>query len=428
MNLHIDPSTLADPIPAAAQPIRVGMLVGAVGNGGGGVPASLRALCAALHRPPDVSVQVFAADRSAVAFDLEAWKPAQLRLFDVVGPRSFGFGPRLGPALVAADLDVLHVHGLWMYGSVAASRWASRTGRPYVVSPHGMLDPWALANSRWKKAAALFAYEARHLRGAAWLHALCASEREAIRAFGLRNLVCTVANGAHAPAVESYAPRRAAARASGRRTLLYLGRLTPKKGLAILLAAWAAAKHAPEAWAWDLVVAGSGTPAYEAGLVDLVSALGIGASVRLVGHLDGEAKAAAFARADAFVLPSVSEGQPLAVLEAWGYGLPALITSQCNLPEGFAAGAAMPINCSVDDLAAGLRALFELSDEARDAMGARGRALVETTFCWGRSARDLERIYRQAISRTALRRGLERRSDGDEPCAGRGRGAGRTTP
>ncbi|GLK55242.1 poly(glycerol-phosphate) alpha-glucosyltransferase [Methylopila capsulata] len=411
MNLHIDLSTPADPIEAVARPIRVGMLVGAVGNGGGGVPASLRALCAALHRSPEVSVEVFAADRTAAVVDVEAWKPAQLSLFDVVGPTSFGFGPGLGPALIAADLDVLHVHGLWMYGSVAASRWSSRTGRPYVVSPHGMLDPWALANSRWKKAAALFAYEARHLRGAAWLHALCASEREAIRAFGLRNLVCTVANGAHAPAVESYAPCRAAARASGRRTLLYLGRLTPKKGLAILLAAWADAKHASDARAWDLVVAGSGTPAYEAGLVDLVSALGIGASVRFVGHLDGEAKAAAFARADAFVLPSVSEGQPLAVLEAWGYGLPALITSQCNLPEGFMAGAALPIDCAVDDLAAGLRALFALPDEARDAMGARGRALVETTFCWGRSARDLERIYRQAIAQAAPRRPLERRCD-----------------
>jgi poly(glycerol-phosphate) alpha-glucosyltransferase len=116
------------------------------------------------------------------------------------GPDSFGYAPGLSAALVAADLDLLHAHGLWMFYSTAVLGWAWTTRPPYIVSPHGMLDPWALRNSRFKKLIALWAYERRHLANAACLHALCREEAQAMRQLGLRNPTCIVANGLDAPA------------------------------------------------------------------------------------------------------------------------------------------------------------------------------------------------------------------------------------
>jgi glycosyltransferase involved in cell wall biosynthesis len=109
--------------------------------------------------------------------------------------------------------------------------------------PRGMLDPWALNNSRFKKKLAALVFENSHLRCAACLHALCQSEAKSIRAYGLTNPICVVPNGIDLPwvvegselRVESSALQRFAA---GRKILLYLGRIHPKKGLANLLKAW----------------------------------------------------------------------------------------------------------------------------------------------------------------------------------------------
>ena len=101
----------------------------------------------------------------------------------------------IGAAVEASNADILHVHGIWMYPSVVALRW-SREARPYLVSPHGLLKPRALRNSRWKKRIAALLYENEHLRHAACLHALNAAEAEAFRAYGLKNPICVIPNGA----------------------------------------------------------------------------------------------------------------------------------------------------------------------------------------------------------------------------------------
>lgn len=381
--------------PADARPIRIGMLVGSVGDAGGGVAASVRDMARALARQPGIAVIVFGvADARPNDVDRNAWSPAALELFPMRGPSVFGFARGLVSALEQAEIDILHVHGLWMYISIAARLWAARSGRPYVVSPHGMLDPWALANSGWKKALALRAYERRHLNGAACVHALCDDELRAIRAFGLRNPACVIPNGVALPALSMGPSGRPGAE---RLTLLFLGRLTPKKGLVPLIEAWAAFKARPCSQQWTLEIAGSGAPDFVEALKALIELRGVANSVRLVGHRAGEDKSRTFAAADAFILPSVSEGQPLAVLEAWAHGLPTLLTAQCNLPEGFEAGAAMRIGTSAEHIARGIENLASLSDAVRIEMGRRGRRLAETEFSWRGTAGRWSQEYRRLV-------------------------------
>ncbi|MFC3694938.1 glycosyltransferase [Chenggangzhangella methanolivorans] len=387
-----DPATSDLSAAGNDRPVRIGMLVGSVGEQGGGVPASVRDMASALSRLPNVEVVAFASAGSVEALEIASWRPVGLRVFPIFGPTTFGYARGLDRALSQSGIDVLHVHGLWMYISIAARSWSRRTGRRYLVSPHGMLDSWALANSGWKKELALRAYERRHLDGAACIHALCESERQAVRSFGLCNPICVIPNGVALPPDDFVAHRRS----GERRTLLFLGRVTPKKGLVALIEGWSQSRRHPGAGAWDLEIAGSGEPAFVAELEALIDRLGVRSSARLVGHRSGEAKTRAFTNADAFVLPSVSEGQPLAVLEAWAHGLPALITPRCNLPEGFAARAALPIGWSADEISSGLATLFAMPDRERAEMGRRGRALAEQSFSWRSAAERWARVYRWA--------------------------------
>jgi glycosyltransferase involved in cell wall biosynthesis len=141
------------------------------------------------------------------------------------------------------------------------------------------------------------------------------------------------------------------------------------------------------------VIAGWDQGGHAAALRHLIDELGAARTVSLVGPQFGNRKAASLAFADAFVLPSLSEGLPVAVLEAWSYGLPVLMTEACNLPEGFAAGGALRAEPDARSLTEGLRHLIAMSDADRKRMGARGRMLVRERFAWPQIARQMTAVY-----------------------------------
>src|SRR5204862_6075569 len=115
-----------------------------------------------------------------------------------------------------------------------------RTRGPYTVTPHGMLDAWAVRSSRGKKRIAALLYERSCLENASCLRALCTAEAEAIRQYGLRSAVCILPNGIELPAESvTMPPPWQGVIQTDKRVLLYLGRLHPKKGLPNLLRAWA---------------------------------------------------------------------------------------------------------------------------------------------------------------------------------------------
>ena len=420
----------------------IGCLLDCVSRNAGGLFESVRRLAQSLPVAGD-SMRVFSLEDENTPADLPAWQPLAVRTFPSrLG--SWGFAPELFPALCDANLDVLLTHGLWKYSSVASLQWSRRTGRPVIIHPHGMLDPWAVRNSAWKKRVAGLFYENANLRRAACLRALCASEAQAMRAFGLRNPICVIPNGMDLPLPVDGGqwPVGGATVAGGRsdgksedvfnaeelttgalthrppttghrRTLLYLGRLHPKKNLGPLLRAWADVQrdHAA-ARDWVLAIAGWDQGGYEEELKVECSRLQVPwsdvtaspassdfsvsafqrFSVLFCGPQFNDAKAACYANCDAFILPSLSEGLPMVVLEAWAYAKPVLMTSECNLPEGFAAPAALRVGTDAPGIAAGLRALLDMTDAERATMGTRGRELVATKFSWPSIGDEMRRV------------------------------------
>jgi poly(glycerol-phosphate) alpha-glucosyltransferase len=256
-----------------------------------------------------------------------------------------------------------------------------------------MLDPWALRLSRLKKALAALLFEGKHLRRAGCLHALTEAEARACRAYGLRNPIAVIPNGIDlpSPCAEGVAPWPQEAG----RVLLFLGRIHPKKGLANLLSAWARLRQdrLPAAGDWTLAIAGWDQNGHEAELREQQRELDLGASVMFVGPLYGAAKAAALRDAAAFVLPSFSEGLPMAVLEAWAHKLPVIMTPACNLPQGFQAGAAVRVESNAGDLCRGLGEMIDMAQQERRQMGLRGQRLVADAFAWPRIAGQMKAVY-----------------------------------
>ena len=373
------------------------MLTASVSRLAGGIFEIVRRLGQCLAGQPGVEVQVFGLLDEHARDDAPQWLPLRPRLFAVQGPRSFGFAGRLAGGLCGAGLDLVHTHGLWMYPSAACVAWSRRTRRRYVVSAQGMLDPWALGRSRWKKTLARLLYEGSHLRRAACLQVNSAAEAAHVRRLGLRNPVCVLPNGVDLPPAATAAgpPPWQDRIEPGRKVLLFLSRIHPKKGLPNLLAAWARLRAAgcrPLA-DWALAVAGWDQDGHEGELKGQARELGIADAVCFVGPQFGGAKQAAYRHASAFVLPSLSEGLPMAVLEAWAHALPVLLTPECNLPEAFAEGAGLPVAAEPGDLARGLGELVGMTDAQRREMGDRGRRLVAERFTWGRVAAQMRTVY-----------------------------------
>src|SRR4029078_1151969 len=170
--------------------MKVGFLVSSVSLEAGGLFQSVRGLARAVAST-NASVRVFGIRDEQSAVDLQEWPPLSIATFRP-RLRVWGYSHHLVPAMLNADLDILSVHGLWKYCSVASHRWHRRTGRPYLIHPHGMLEPLAVRNAMWKKRVAAFLYENQHLREPACLRALSEAEAQAIRSYGLRNPICVI--------------------------------------------------------------------------------------------------------------------------------------------------------------------------------------------------------------------------------------------
>jgi glycosyltransferase involved in cell wall biosynthesis len=376
--------------------IKAAILTPWLSRNGGGLQVAARRLVQSLSLRQTMEVTVFGLEDPFAERDLSEWLPIKPRRFPAIGPTAFGYAPALSRELLRSDVHIVHTHGLWLYTSVACSRWRVRKGGPHLVSPHGMLDPWAMRRSRWKKKMAWSLFEGVNLKTASCLHALCPAELEAIRCCGLRNPICVVPNGVDLPLRMAPTPAPWGGRTgAGQKVLLYLGRLHPKKNLPHLLRAWSALQREDDASVrdWSLAIAGW---AQEEGHGNTLRALAaeLGAlDVLFLGPLFGEEKHAALMNADAFVLPSVSEGLPMGILEAWAFGLPVAMTAQCNLPEGFQSGAAVEISSEPDEMKEGLRELFSMDREQLGEVGRRGRALVEKCFNWRNVAGAMEEVY-----------------------------------
>lgn len=285
---------------------------------------------------------------------------------------------------------IIHQQGLWMYNSVAALLYKKKYPNTIkIIQPHGMLDHWAIKNSAWKKKIVGHLFEYKNLHSADCIHALCQSEYESIRKFGLKNPVAIIPNGITLPDHPQYV------RNGEMKTLLYIGRIHPKKGLREMIQGMAILKqrNASILDGWHIKIAGWDQNGYIKELKALVDENRLAGLVEFIGAIYGEKKEREFCHADAFILPSFSEGLPMSVLEAWAYKLPIVMTDYCNIPEGFDSNAAIRIEPNPERIAEGIEKLFTMGEADRNIMGSNGYVLVKNKFSWDNIAQQTIRLY-----------------------------------
>jgi glycosyltransferase involved in cell wall biosynthesis len=325
-----------------------------------------------------------------------------VRRFAARGGATFAYSRPLARWLEAhaAEYDLLHVHGTFAYPTLAASRAARRAARPFLVTPHGMLEPWALGYKSWKKAPYLRFVERRHLARASALHALVPQEAENLRRLGLPTNTFVLPNGIDSEEFAALPPRAALEELfpslAGKRLILFVGRIDPKKGLDILVRALARLLREGGRGPLHLLVAGPDAVGHRATVEKLVDGLGLRNHVTFAGLLTGAAKYAALNAADVFALPSWSEGFSMAVLEALAAARPVVITHGCNFPEVGEAGGGLVIPTDEAALHDALGRILD-SDELRLSMGERGRALVLGRYSWAAIAARLADVYRDIL-------------------------------
>ena len=346
----------------------------------------------------DCNCRVVAPRDKYTTQDSDSWSPIPVDSFDVIGPQALGFSKQI--EALTGDSDIHHAHGIWMYHSRVNWLTAKKKRKPYIVSPHGMLDPWALRHRRWRKKVISWLYEWRHLNDAHCIHALCESEVAAIRSFGLKNPICVIPNAVDIPAVAPTENRSSVDQIGiNKKQLVFLGRIHAKKGLGNLIKAFAATPTALRD-DWELVIAGWDQN-HQSELETLAAEHGIENSVNFTGPQFGADKETLLRNCDAFVLPSFSEGLPMSVLEAWAYAKPTLITTACNLPEGKLANATLECAPTASDTKESLQKLLSMSDVDRERMGQKARELTIDKFTWPVVSAQMMAVYRWLIDPTS---------------------------
>jgi len=329
--------------------------------------------------------------------------PNTIRTFPIFGPSRLAYSPKLERAIAqqADEYDLIHQHGIWTAISRSTNYWRVKTGKPTVIAPHGSLDSWTLRRSMWKKRFAMLCYERENLHKASCLHALSSCEADGFRAFGLKNPIAILPNGIS----EEWLRQRGDARAfrerfrlsDETRLMFFLGRITPKKGLPLLLRAMSALRY--DLKNWKLIIAGVNEFGHQNELESIAFKLSLESHVQFIGPLYGQSKRDAFAAVDLFVLPSYSEGAPVAILEALGAGVPILATCATPWREIVTNGCGWLTDISV---AAIRQALHEAIHTPRDVlrdMGRRGKALIAKKYKINSIAEQLILIYSWLLGR-----------------------------
>lgn len=288
--------------------------------------------------------------------------------------------------------DIIHVHGVFNHVSDFAPRIARRLQRPYGISPRGSLGAWSMGMRRpLAKRLFLRLLVGANFRRAAFAHFTSDQERREAAAYVHPVSACVIPNGVPVPLAA--APR--VEHADGVFRLAFVSRIDPKKGLEIVLAAVAALMR--QGRAIELTVAGTGSDTYLASLRASATDLGVADRVRWVGFLDGPAKEALLAQADAFVLPSRNESFGMAVAEALAAGVPVVVSDQVGIaPEVAEAEAGLVVACRGEAVAGAIEALI-LNPEVRRRMGANGRTLVRERYSLPATAGRMLSLYDEVL-------------------------------
>ncbi|WP_315789087.1 glycosyltransferase [Fischerella sp. JS2] len=380
-----------------------------IGFNYGGIPKAVEELASAIGKL-DASVDVVTTDANnleKISVPLKKWidkKNYRIIYFPCWNRQDFVISIPLIIWLCQHihEYDIVHCHTVFAPIVLIVDWMCQYRHIPYVVTPHGMLEPWALSYKARKKQIYYNLLEKAALQNANAIHVIASLEASNVRSLGFQQIV-NVPNGIHRQEFE-YLPEpeifyQQFPITRNKSLILFLGRIDPKKGLDLLAPAFAKVHDKfPQT---HLVVAGPDNIGFMTTVQRYFRQAQCLDAVSFTGMLTGNLKSAALAAANLYVAPSYSEGFSMSVLEGMASGLPCVITNGCNFPEAAIAQAAYVVDINSDAIADALIHCLSHPQQAK-AMGDRAREFIFQNYTWDRSAEKLVQVYQAIISRNSL--------------------------
>ena len=296
--------------------------------------------------------------------------------------------------------DIVHIHSLYLFHSLMASYYCRKFNIPYIIRPHGMLDPFIQNRHSFRKKIYNFFFEKRNLDRAAAVHYTTKEEMELAATFKIKASGVVVQNGIN---VSEYVdlPRYGRFKKKypvleSKRIVLFLSRINFKKGMDILSKAFG--EIARKRKDVHLVLTGPDNEGYSTKVKKWLKEEGVLNRSLFTGMLLGKEKLSVFRDSDIFVLPSYSENFGIAVVEALACGLPVIISKKVNIwREVVDVGAGIVTDCDSHQVAEAILKLLDNPQLAED-MGERGKKLVAENYTWPKVAKELIRTYNDILS------------------------------
>lgn len=366
----------------------------------GGLFYSVKALGLSLLNHCKIDVSYVCHDDKYSIEDKNSFKNLPLAIYHISKLpllKRWGYSTDIHKVLEAEKPDIIDIQGTWMYYSYAALKYRDRhPNTKIVITPRGTLDRINKHSISIQKQISCKLYENRNFTTADCFRALCKPEAESLRTFGIKVPIATIPNGFNLPSkVADVCKDR-------NKTLLYIGRINPKKGLVELIEALKLVNesHPNLIKDWSVRIAGWDQDRHLDLLKNLVMKYKLTNKITFIGTVYGKNKENELQNAQAFVLTSFSEGMPMSVLEAWAYGLPVVMTDGCNLPDGFDKKAAIRVTTDPIDIGQGLINLFGMTPNQRSLVGKNGYELVKSKYQWDKIAEDSVAMYRYLCDNT----------------------------
>lgn len=322
--------------------------------------------------------------------------------FPVTIGRRYNYSRALGRALGEniMKFDLLHIHSVFLYPTAVASYLCRKYNVPYIINPLGALDPDMInfKNSVLKQCY-IKLIEKNNINNATAIHLASSYEQDKFRLLGFRTRVVVVPRGVD---LKNFPEKKIQItlkelypETEGKKVVLFMGRLHPKKGFALLAKAFKRIVDKKEKT--HLLIAGTGENKYVNKVRLMFKRLNIEKHVTFAGMILGDEKIAALQGSDLFVLPSHGENFGVAVVEAMAFGLPVVVTDRVGLwPDIKEYGAGVVVGPSVEEIEKAILRLVE-KDELSKSMGVKARQLVGDRFDIRKIANKMTTIYREII-------------------------------
>jgi len=326
---------------------------------------------------------------------------AEVIYFNVWPRGRYAFSTSLTRALlqVVRDYDLVHVHWLYNYSSLAAAAAAHRAGVPYIFQPHGSLDPHLMRENFILKKAYITLIGRHIMQGASGIIFTAEDERRlaSLEKLAVRQYIVPVGfdweQYCNLPPKGEF--RRHIPEIGDRRIVLFLGRISRQKGLDLLISAFKQliSIH-PDL---HLVIVGPDGEGYGSHVRRWIREAGVEDCTTFVGFIEPRIKLAAYVDSEVFVLPSYAENFGVTVAEALACRLPVVITDRVNICDEIRrAQAGIVVECSVRSLVNGIDRVLADRYLATDLAG-NGHELVQKQYSWDIVVQKTLAVYRDVL-------------------------------